>query len=303
MHRVPSFGQALIGTTSEKDVEMSQRQDLIIQGHAIGRDADNYFSLTDVWRLAGEEDHKSPRKWRTLLYAKELIRALEQNVRFKDVITKSHSKSAIYSKKGRNGGTFAHYILAVAYAEYLHPEIGVEVRDIATRVWGGDVSVLDDFNRRIIEQVKEDERRVHNREEITKRNKELARQGKKAGLEGWDYAKLHNSGYRGMYDGRDEDDIHALKHLGQKQKILDHMGAAEGAANVFRVTQAELRMKNHQPRTPEEAFTIAYDAGVITREAMKEISGIMPEDLPSADSISAARRRLKANKNALPQIK
>lgn len=119
---------------------------LIIRGATVGRDADGYFNLTDIWRAAGADEAKNPNKWRTFVYVKELSGALAENPLFKGVIANTRSKSVAYSKTGRCGGTFAHYILAIAYAEYLNPDIGIEVREIATRVWGGDASVLDDYN-------------------------------------------------------------------------------------------------------------------------------------------------------------
>ena len=81
------------------------------------------------------------------------------------------------------------------------------------------------------------------------------------------------------------------------------MSAAEGAANLFRVTQAQLAMKDQRPKTPESAFDIAHKAGVETRKAMKRIGGVMPEDMPVADSIKDAKKRLKTNKPLLEQAK
>ncbi len=82
---------------------------------------------------------------------------------------------------------------------------------------------------------------MHVRGEITLRNKELANEASNAGCKGWEYAELHNSGYRGLYNGLDEDGIHKLKKLTKNQKILDYMIAAEGAANLFRITRSKNR--------------------------------------------------------------
>ena len=117
---------------------------------------------------------------------------------------------------------------------------------------------------------------------------------------GWEYAELHNSGYRGLYNGLDEDGIHQLKRLTKSQKILNHMTAAEAAANDFRITQATLRMRSEKPATPEAAFAIAEEAGRRTRKAM-EYGGVMPEDMPVADSIKDAKRRLESNRQLLPK--
>jgi DNA-damage-inducible protein D len=181
----------------------------------------------------------------------------------------------------------------------LEPALGVEIREMFLRYRANDISLANDILDRIAEQVEEDEIRVHNRAEMSTRNRELAAEGKRAGCSSWDYAELHNSGYRGLYNGLDADGIHTLKKLTKSQKILDHMNAAEGAANVFRVTQAKLAMQTRKPKSPAEAFKIAHDAGVETRAAMKRIGGVMPEEMLPADSLSEARKRLKENKAIL----
>ena len=77
------------------------------------------------------------------------------------------------------------------------------------------------------------------------------------------------------------------------------MTAAEGAANLFRITQAKLAMQSRKPKTPQHAFDIAHEAGVETRKAMARIGGVMPEKMPVADSINEAKKRLKTNKALL----
>lgn len=80
-------------------------------------------------------------------------------------------------------------------------------------------------------------------------------------------------------------DIHAHKGLKKSQKILDHMGSTELAANLFRATQTEdkLRRENIQGKT--KANQTHYNVGVKVRKTIEELGGTMPEDLPVADSI------------------
>ena len=195
-------------------------------------------------------------------------------------------------------------MLALAYAEDLLPALGVEVREVFLRYRANDISLANDILDRIAAQVREDEQRLMARDEIVKHNKKINAHGKKAGCEhGWEYAELHNSGYRGLYNGLDENGIHALKKLTRTQKILDHMTVAESAANLFRVTQADLAMKANPPKTPEQANEMSFNAGVITRRAAQEISGTAMEDMPVADSIKDAKKRLERNKPLLPKNK
>ena len=54
---------------------------------------------------------------------------------------------------------------------------------------------------------------------------------------------------RGLYGGLGMRDLHQRKRLKPKQHVLDHMGSTELAANLFRATQTEekLRRENVRP--------------------------------------------------------
>ena len=109
--------------------------------------------------------------------------------------------------------TYAHPVLALEYAEVLKPELGVEVKEIFLRYRANDIDLANDILDRIAEQAVEDLQRVQVREQISERNRDLASEGKRAHCEGWQYAELHNSGYRGLYNGLDQEGIHELKEL------------------------------------------------------------------------------------------
>jgi hypothetical protein len=142
-HRRTSFVAAQI-----RIVTMTTGKSLELHGTKIKEDVDGYLCLNDIQRLAGASDSKAPSKWRALPTTKELQRALEANGRFSSIIKKSSSKTAAYSKKGAGGGTFAHHILALAYAEYLSPELAIEVKDTYIRLRSGDVEFLDEVSRK-----------------------------------------------------------------------------------------------------------------------------------------------------------
>ena len=273
---------------------------LNLRGSPVRQDSGN-ICLNDLWERAGKPENQRARDWHRSKRAQALENALQARIVEKFHKPPKDVDGSTYYSVGRGGGalTFAHPVLALDYAEYVNADIGVEVREIFLRYRAEDISLANDILDRIAEQIQEDEFRVQNRSEITVRNTELAQQGAKAGCTEYDYAELHNAGYRGLYNGLEVADIHKLKKLTKSQKILDHMNAAEGAANVFRVTQAKIAMEQRKPKTPEEAFKIAREAGVETREAMKRIGGVMPEDMEPADSISKAMKRLEDNKKLL----
>ena len=90
-----------------------------------------------------------------------------------------------------------------------------------------------------VAQLSEDDKRLAIRDEVTIRNKFLASSAKAAGVvTPADYAVFQNRGYQGLYNGLGMKDIHKRKGLKKNEQILDHMGATELAANLFRIHYA-----------------------------------------------------------------
>jgi DNA-damage-inducible protein D len=132
----------------------------------------------------------------------------------------------------------------------------------------------------------EDEKRLFLRNELTRHNIQLADAAKNAGVvEPIDYAVFQNHGYKGLYGGLDAKDIHAKKGLKKSQKILDHMGSTELAANLFRATQTEEKLRRENIKGKNAANKTHYNVGAKVRKTIKELGGTMPEELPVADSI------------------
>lgn len=132
----------------------------------------------------------------------------------------------------------------------------------------------------------EEEKRLILRGEMKKHNQRLASAARDAGVvTNKDYGIFQNAGYKGLYGGLDQDDIHERKGLTKSQRILDHMGSTELAANLFRATQTEdkLRRENIQGKT--NANHTHFEVGRKVRETIRELGGTMPEDLPSPESI------------------
>lgn len=153
----------------------------------------------------------------------------------------------------------------------------------------------------------EDERRLFLRSEMYKHNSALAAAAKEAGvIEPRDYAIFQNFGYRGLYGGLGAKEIHKRKGLKQNQKILDHMGSTELAANLFRTTQAEEKLKRDNIHGKANANRTHYEVGQKVRKAIADIGGIMPEDLPtpkeSIQSVEAKRRNSLKQQEEQPLI-
>ena len=147
-------------------------------------------------------------------------------------------------------------------------------------------------------QLSEDEKRLAIRDEVTVRNKFLASSAKAAGVETpVDYAVFQNRGYQGLYNGLGMKDIHKRKGLQKNEQILDHMGATELAANWFRITQTDDKLRRENVKGKEQANEIHYAVGKKVRQTIAELGGTMPENLPTP-KISAKKLK-QERKNAI----
>ena len=132
------------------------------------------------------------------------------------------------------------------------------------------------------EQLSEDQKRLAIRNEMIEHNKSLAEAAQMAGvIEPKDYAIFQNKGYQGLYGGLGAKEIHARKRLKKSQKILDHMGSTELAANLFRATQTDEKLRRENIKGKQAAYDTHYEVGKKVRQTIKELGGTMPEDLPT----------------------
>lgn len=148
----------------------------------------------------------------------------------------------------------------------------------------------------------EEDRRLFLRREMREHNKTLVETAKRAGVRTeLDYAIFQNHGYKGLYGGLDAKAIHSRKGLKKNQKILDHMGSTELAANLFRATQAEEKIRRENIDGKARANAAHYEVGKKVRETIKELGGTLPEDLPcppkGIPQIERERRALGAKEN------
>lgn len=145
------------------------------------------------------------------------------------------------------------------------------------------------------EQLDEDTKRLAIRKEMVEHNKLLVAAAKDAGVEtSMDYAIFQNYGYRGLYGGLKAQDIKNKKGLKKTQNILDYMGHEELAANLFRATQTEAKLRRENIQGKENANQTHYTVGKEVRDTIGRLGGTMPEDLPTpSKSIQQLEREQK----------
>ncbi|MDR1002912.1 MAG: DNA damage-inducible protein D [Oscillospiraceae bacterium] len=139
--------------------------------------------------------------------------------------------------------------------------------------------VADRFN-----SLPEDSKRLIVRGDIKQWNQLLAEAARSAGvITNEEFAIFQNAGYMGLYGGLDVDDIHERKGLSVRDKILDYMGSEELAANLFRISQTESKLKRENIQGVNSASSAHHKVGHEVRKAIERVGGTMPEDLPTPE--------------------
>ena len=127
----------------------------------------------------------------------------------------------------------------------------------------------------------EDEKRFYQRNLTRKGNYSLNMVARNVGVRNFD--KFHNAGYKGLYGGETANDIAKRKKLRYREDILDNMGSEELAANLFRITQTESKLKRDNISSENDANETHYNIGKNIREVIAKNGGTMPENLPTPE--------------------
>ncbi len=162
----------------------------------------------------------------------------------------------------------------------------------------------------ILAGLSEDQRRLYLRGELADHNRNLSEAANQSGgITAQDFAIFHDHGYMGLYGGLRAQDIHHRKELKQGQQILDHMGSTELAANLFRATQTEEKLRREQIATKDGANAAHYQVGQVVRRTIQELGGTMPEHLPTPETSikqletsERKRRRQVEQGQSIPQL-
>lgn len=127
----------------------------------------------------------------------------------------------------------------------------------------------------IFEQASEVEKRLFIRGQVTEHNKKLFSTAKKAGVT--KFGSFNDAGYQGLY-GMNLAEIEDKKQI-KKGQLLDRAGTTELAANLFRITQTDEKIKNDKIKGDRDATQTHFMIGGKVRQTIKDIGGTLPENL------------------------
>lgn len=273
---------------------MSETQnELVLRGTRVATDYNCNICLNDLWKLAGEPDSRRPNDWISGQRAKVLRQVLAKRIAedFGNSAEKANDSIYYASKKGRGAKTFAHRVLALDYAEYLNPDLGVDVRETFLRVKANDVTLALEIFEGMAEQAEYDDLRVKLRQLVKEHNKMSAGVAKDAGVT--NFEAYNGAGLSGLYGGMSKAGLLKHKGLPEDADRLEHAGHEELAANYFKATQAIAKLKREKIKGQATANDAHREVGEAVRETIKGLGGTMPEDEPALEHIREAEKRLK----------
>lgn len=191
-------------------------------------------------------------------------------------------------------------VMMSRYACYLVIQNADPAKEIVAQ--GQTYFAIQTRRQELSDEEVEEQRRLAIRADLRSHNSQLADAAKDAGVvESRDYAIFQNHGYMGLYGGLGAQDIHRRKGLKKNEQILDHMGSTELAANLFRATQAEDKLRREKITGKDKANRAHREVGAKVRQTIQELGGTMPEELPTVESIkkleSKAKKALKKPKS------
>lgn len=193
---------------------------------------------------------------------------------------------------GKGGQRRVQTVMMSRYACYLVIQNADPGKEIVAQ--GQTYFAIQTRRQELNDEEMEEQRRLAIRAELRTHNTQLADAAKDAGvIEPKDYAIFQNHGYMGLYGGLDAKSIHRRKGLKQSQQILDHMGSTELAANLFRATQAEDRLRREKITGKDKANRAHREVGAKVRQTIEELGGTMPENLPTVESIKKLESKVK----------
>lgn len=265
---------------------------------ALQEDDKGSICLSDLFVMAGRPKNRRANDWHRGARAKALKQALVEKITGDSRNQAKDVEKSLYYTTGKGGGTksWAHPVLALDYAEFVEPALGIAVRETFLRYKAGDVSLAAEILDGLSEQSEFDAMRIELRDLLKEHNKQSAGAAADAGVT--NFEAYNGAGLRGLYGGLTKKQLLKRKGLPQDANRLDFAGHEELAANYFKATQAIAKLRREGIKGQIDAEDAHEEVGQAVRQTIKGLGGTMPEDEPAIDDVKEARKRLKAAEKA-----
>jgi len=136
------------------------------------------------------------------------------------------------------------------------------------------------------------------RDEVKTGEKSLSSTAQQHGV--INHAIFKDAGYRGMYN-MSLRELKNYKGLKKGDVIADHMGRAELAAHLFRITQTEAHIEQKGVRGQRLLEQAAKTVGANVRDLVIKNTGKKPESLPRAEPIQQSQNKNQGHKQELEE--
>ena len=149
--------------------------------------------------------------------------------------------------------------------------------------------VIQTRKQEIFEELPDTSKRLFIRNQVSDHNKKLFRSAEEAGVS--KFGLFNDAGYQGLY-GLSLSDVEKRKGI-KKGELLDRAGPTELAANLFRITQTDEKIKKDKIQGDQLASRTHFMVGGKVRQTIKDIGGVLPEQLSPEKHIKEVKKELK----------
>lgn len=237
-----------------------------LRGHLVEEDEQGRWNLNDIWLLAKAPESRLPKEWAKKKPTKRLVTELQKKVTNSLLKENKPNFPVLYAKVGRgNSGTFAHPILAAAYAGYLSPKLEIETREVWLRYRSGDPTLADEILQKASP---EDNQWVGVRALGRSKRVEFTAVLQEHGVEGIGYALCTDAVYEGLFDANAQQ-LRVDKGLVKKSaKLRDAMDTDELVSVMFAESLARSRIVDEDASGNRQCIKATERSTAFVRQAI-----------------------------------
>lgn len=225
------------------------------------------YSMTEAWKHEGSDPNKKPILWLRQQWTQNYIKTLQENG-----LQNSDLKS-LFASMGCKG-TYANWMVFLAYAQYLSPKLHVIVNEYFTRIYSGDVTLIEE----IYNQANEAGKRfieIRMKGKITRR--EFTDTLKEHGVTGDGYRQCTNAIYEGTLQ-KNAVQLRQEYHLTPRTNIREHLSSLQLSAVDISESQSceKIKKYNDTGNVPcaNRALQVSKIVGASMAELQKQLDSI-----------------------------